>query len=288
MIAPNKLPAGMAILAILTACGGGGGGGSGSSAGGGAPTQSLTASGQVTDASNGAVISGAQVDIPLRSSDPTGDSGTDGKYSLSLPNNGVPQFLVATVNKDGYLPGTLFFKYDNGQLQPLTTGSNNAALVPIQIKDVVFLNGLSVTHLGDGDFGGTAYSQLQVPLSTVGSGLLWDDDSFTLTSTQRTSYNFLTVSLYARGVKSGTPKFYRDQIVLGNSIDPTGKVTGETQSLKVSAADGSFTQISHTFLLNSLAADAVAHLQIISGKQCGNTASDYDDFEIVSVTGELS
>ena len=288
MIAPNKLPAGMAILAILTACGGGGGGGSGSSAGGGAPTQSLTASGQVTDASNGAVISGAQVDIPLRSSDPTGDSGTDGKYSLSLPNNGVPQFLVATVNKDGYLPGTLFFKYDNGQLQPLTTGSNNAALVPIQTKDVVFLNGLSVTHLGDGDFGGTANAQLQVPLSTVGSGLLWDDDSFTLTSTQRTSYNFLTVTLYARGVESGTPKFYCDQIVLGNSIDPTGKVTGETQSLKVSAADGSFTQISHTFPLNSLAADAVAHLQILSGKQCGNTASDYDDFEIVSVTGELS
>ena len=287
MIAPNKLLAGMAILAILTACGGGGGG-SGSSAGGAAPAQSLTASGQVTDASNGAVISGAQVDIPLQASDPTGNSGTDGKYSLTLPNNGLPQFLVATVNKDGYLPGTLFFEYVNGQLKPLNAGSNNAVLVPIQPKHVIFLNGLSVTHLGDGDFGGTANSQLQVPLSTVGSGLLWDDDSFTLTSTQRTSYNFLTVTLYARGVESGTPNFYCDQIVLGNSIEPTGKVTGEAQSLKVSAVDGSFTQITHTFPLNSLAADAVAHLQILSGKQCVNTASDYDDFEIVSVTGELS
>ena len=282
MIAPNKLPASMAILAILTACGGGGGGGS--SAGGGAPAQSLTASGQVTDASNGGFVSGAQVDMPLQASNPTGNSGTDGKFSLSLPNNGLPRFLVATVNKDGYVPGTLFFEYVNGQLQPLNTGSNNAALVPLQSNDVLFLNGLSVTHLGDGDFGGPANSQLQAPLS----GLTWNDN-FTLSTAQRTLYTALTVTLYARGVESGTPKFYCDQIVLGNSIDPTGNVTGATpQALNVSATNGSFTQISHTFPLNSLAADAAAHLQILSGKQCGNSASDYDDFEIVSVTGELS
>ena len=287
MNALTKLSATMAILAILTACGGGGGGGSGTT--GGAPAQSLTASGQVTDASTGAAIPGAQVDIPLQASDPTGNSGTDGKYSVSLPNNGLPQFLVATVNKANYLPGTLFFEYVNGQLQPLNTGSNDAALVPIQSKHVLFLNGLSVTHLGDDIFGGAANSQLQAPLSTVGSGLLWDDDSFTLTATQRTSYNFLTVTLYARGVESGTPKFYCDQIVLGNSIDPTGKVTGATpQALNVSAPDGSFTQISHTFPLTSLAADTVAHLQILSGKQCGNSASDSDDFEIVSIIGELT
>lgn len=282
MIAPNKLPAGMAILALLTACGGGGGGGS--SAGGGAPAQSLTASGQVTDASNGGFVSGAQVDMPLQASNPTGNSGTDGKFSLSLPNNGLPQFLVATVNKDGYVPGTLFFKYVNGQLQPLNTGSNNAALVPLQNTDVLFLNGLSVTHLGDGYFDGTVNSQLQAPLS----GLTWKD-SFTLSSSQRTLYTALTVTLYARGIESGTPNFYCDQIVLGSSIDPTGNVTGATpQALHVSATDGSFTPISHTFPLNSLAADAAAHLQILSGKQCGNSASDYDDFEIVSVTGELS
>ena len=282
MNAPTKLPATMAILAILTACGGGGGTGSGTT--GSAPAQSLTASGQLTDASTGAAVPSAQVDVPLRTSDPTGDSGADGKYSLSLPNNGLPQYLVATVNKDGYLPGTLFFEYVNGQLQPLTTGSNDAALVPIQSKHVLFLNGLNVTHLGDGDFGGTANSQLQAPIS----GLAWND-SFTLSAAQKTLYTALTVKLYARGVESGTPKFYCDQIVLGNNIDtPTGKVTGATQPLTMSATDGSFTQISHTFPLNSLAADAVAHLQILSGKQCENSASDYDDFEIVTVTGELS
>ena len=149
---------------------------------------------------------------------------------------------------------------------------------------MLFLNGLSVTHLGDGDFGGTANSQLQAPIS----GLVWND-SFSLSAMQKTIYTLLTVTLYARGVESGTPKFYCDQIVLGTDKDTTtSKVTGETQTLTMSAADGSFTPITHTFLLNSFAAGAVAHLQILSGKQCGNSASDSDDFEIVTVTGELS
>ena len=67
MTTSPKLVATMGMLVLLTACGGGGGGGGGggTSGGGGTNAQSLTASGQVTDASTLAVISGALVDIPL-------------------------------------------------------------------------------------------------------------------------------------------------------------------------------------------------------------------------------
>ncbi|MEO6024856.1 MAG: hypothetical protein ABIP64_17435, partial [Burkholderiales bacterium] len=259
----------------------------GTSSGGGTNAQSLTAGGEVTDARTLAVISGALVDIPLQTSNPNGNTGTDGKYSLTLPNSGLPQFLVGTVNKTDYLPGTVFFKYANGQLQPLNTGSNNSALILIRPdQDLVFLNGLSVVHLGDAKFGGTANSQLQVQAA----GLIWNE-SFRLTAAQQAKYTTLTVTLYGRGIESGTPTFNCDQIGLGNNIDATtGKLTdGTPQTLTGTAADGSFTKITHTFSLNGLAADADAHLQIVSGKACASgTSTDYDDFEIVAVTGELN
>ena len=44
----------------------------------------------------------------------------------------------------------------------------------------------------------------------------------------------------------------------------------------------------HTFSLSDLAADADAHLQILSGKTCSTSGADHDDFEIVAVTGELN
>ncbi|MEO6025037.1 MAG: hypothetical protein ABIP64_18380, partial [Burkholderiales bacterium] len=256
MTTSPKLVATMGMLVLLTACGGGGGGGG--TSGGGTNAQSLTASGEVTDARTFAVISGALVDIPLQTSNPSGNTGIDGKYSLTLPNSGLPQFLVGTVNKTDYLPGTVFFKYANGQLQPLNTGSNNSALILIRPgQDLVFFNGLSVVHLGDEKFGGTANSQLQVR----SSGLIWND-SFRLTAAQQANNTTLTVTLYGRGIESGTPTFNCDQIGLGNTIDPTtGKLTdGTRQTLKATAADGSFTKITHTFLLSGLAADADAHL----------------------------
>ena len=282
MMTPVRLTATLLVLGTLVACGGGGGGSGGSATSN--SNQSLNISGQVTDANNGSSVSDAQVDIPLKSIDLQGNSNGDGRYSINLPQSGLPQFLAGTVNKANYLPGTVFFKYSNGQLQSLYADSNNVALVPIQDKDVVFLNGLSVAHLGDGEFGGVANSQLQTPVS----GLVWSD-SFNLSAAQKGAYTSLEVTLYARGVESATPNFYCDQIVLGNHIDiVTDKVTGVMpQTLTTSAPDGSFTKIAHVFSLRDLAADDVAHLQILSGKQCANNASDYDDFEIATVIGEL-
>ncbi len=273
----------MGLLTLLTACGGGGGGET--SGGGVTNAQTLTASGEVTDASSNSVISGAVVDIPLQNSTPTGNTGSDGHYSLTLPNSGLPRFIVGTVNIANYLPGIVLFEYGNGQLAPLTAGANNAALAPIRPgKDVVFLNGLSIVHLGDGDFSGTENSQLQVPVSS----LIWKD-RFRLTAAQKTDYKSLTVTLYARGIQSTAPKFYCDQIGLGNNVDINGTLIGTTpQPLLPTAADGSFTKITHTFSLTDLAADAEAQLQILSGKTCANGGADYDDFEIVAVTGELN
>jgi hypothetical protein len=285
MMTPVKLTTTMLVLGTLVACGGGGGGGSGGGSTTSNSNPSVTASGQITDASNGNSVPGAQVDIPLKSTNPQVTSTGDGRYSLSLPQSGLPQFLAGTVNKAHYLPGTVLFQYTNGQLQPLSADSNNVALVPIQDKDVVFFNGLSVTHLGDAAFTGVANSQLQAPVS----GLIWSD-SFNLSAAQKMTYTSLKVTLYARGVESAAPGLFCDEIVLGNVVDTgTKKITGGiSQPLSPSASDGSFTQITHTLSLSNLAADQVAHLQIISGKQCANPASDYDDFEIVTVVGELS
>lgn len=281
MIITYKFAATMGMLIVLTACGGGGGG----ETGGGTNAQTFTVSGDVTDASSNVVISGAVVDIPLQTATPTGNTDTDGHYSLKLPNSGLPKFIVGTVNIANYMPGIVLFEYGNGQLTPLTIGANNAALVPIrQGKDVVFLNGLSIVHLGDGDFSGAENSQLQVQAS----GLPWRD-RFTLTAAQKTNYTTFTVTLYARGIQSEAPKFYCDLIGLGNNVDLNGALSGiRPQTLMATAADGSFTKIMHTFSLSDLAADADAHLQILSGKTCSSSGADHDDFEIVAVTGELN
>ena len=281
MIITYKFAATMGMLIVLTACGGGGGGETGA----GTNAQTLTASGEVTDASSSAVIPGAVVDIPLQTTTPTGNTDTDGHYSLTLPNSGLPKFIGGTVNMANYMPGIVLFEYGNGQLTPLTIGANNAALVPIRPgKDVVFLNGLSIVHLGDGDFSGAENSQLQVPTS----GLLWRD-RFTLTAVQKTNFTTFTVTLYARGVQSEAPKFYCDLIGLGNNVDLNGALTSITpQTLMATAAEGSFTKITHTFSLSDLAADADAHLQILSGKTCASSGADHDDFEIAAVTGELN
>ena len=283
MTTTYKFAATMGMLTLLTACGGGGGGGN--SGGGGTNAQTLTASGNVTDASTSAVIPGAVVDIPLQNSTPTGGTDSAGHYSLTLPNGGLPKFIAGTVNIANYLPGIVLFEYGNGQLAPLSPGANNAALVPIRVgKDVVFLNGLSITHLGDDDFSGTENSQLQVPASD----LIWKD-RFRLTAEQKTNFQTLTVTLYARGIQSDAPKFYCDLIGLGNNVDLNGVLTDITpQPLTPTAADGSFTKITHTFSLSGLTADTDAHLQILSGNACASGGADHDDFEFVAVTGELT
>lgn len=287
MIITTKWAATVAIFAVLTACGGGGGGGDGGgggSGGGGGGSSTLTASGQITDSTSAAVISGAQVDINLASTDHPGNSGTDGNYSIAFPNNALPRFLVGSVNKAGYLPGTVFFDYIDGQLQPSSAGSNNAALVPLQLpqpssKDVVFLNGTGITHLGDDEFTGEPNSKLQV--AATGKVL---SDSFELTSALKDLYTSITITMQARGVQ--TPLFC-DKIVVGNRFDNEIVTGGTSQDLMSSASDGSFTQISHTFPLVDFAAGDTVYLQILAGKKCVNPTADVDDLEIATITGEL-
>ena len=113
MIITYKFAAAMGMLIVLTACGGGGGG----ETGGGTNAQTLTVSGDVTDASSGAVV-----DIPLQTTTPTGNADTDGHYSLTRPNSGLPKFIVGTVNIANYMPGIVLFEYGNGQLTALSNG----------------------------------------------------------------------------------------------------------------------------------------------------------------------
>ncbi len=272
------------LLAALTACGGGGGGGDGGGGGGGTTDQSVTATGLVTVAGIGTPVEGAIVDITLTTPKPSANSGSDGRYSLALLKNELPEFFAGTVNKANYLPGTVFFRYANGQLQPRDAGSNDVALVPIQpgqpgqpSKDVVFLQGTSIVHLGDGLFEGTANSQFQAPVSA----LIWKDSFI-----PDPAFTTLTVTLYAHGVETPT---YCDEIVLGIDLDAAGVIIGgQRQPLLASPVDGSFNKISHTFTLPALTSGANAYLQIFSRAKCTNATAESDDFEVVSVVGELS
>jgi hypothetical protein len=146
---------------------------------------------------------------------------------------------------------------------------------------VIFANGLSVVHLGDGDFGGTANSKLQAHTS----GATWPD-TFTLDTTQKATFSSITITLFARGVETNITTPFCDQISLGNMVGAS------PQTLTATNPDGSFTQISHTFPLAALTPGTI-HLQISSGTRsgtvCGPQATpDLDDFEIVSVTGKFN
>ena len=219
----------------------------------------------------------------IEDANPSVNSGADGAYLLSLLKSELPTNFVGTVGKAGYLPGTVFFKYVGGQLQPSAAGSNNVALVPlVQGADVVFPAGLTIVHVGDGTFEGPANTQFQVPVS----GLSWNDN-FTPTPLQIATYTKLRVTLFARGVETTGLTAYCNEIVLGDNLIGGNISGGERQPLTATAVDGSFTQITFTFNLPTNTSGAPVHLQILSGKKCDNAASDNDDFEVVSVVGKL-
>lgn len=279
-----NLFAALVLVGSLVACGGGGGGGGGGdggSSGGGGSTSQRTSDGTVTD-SSGAGVSGATVDVPLGKNDYSTITAADGTYVLNIAGSeSLPKYFTATVNKSGYLPGAVFYQYTNSQLTALNN-SNNVVLAPITDADVLFLGGLSVTHLGDGDFTGEPNSQLQVDAS--GTTFL---DSFTLTDTQKSQYSTLTIKMYARGVES-TSKNYCDQIIVGNVAASVASASPNRQKLTQSSATGEFTEITHTFSLAELAAGTV-QLQINSGRQtCSATSGDYDDFEFAAVKGHFN
>lgn len=278
MIITTKQTVTLLMLAALTACGGGGGGGGDTAA------QSVTASGRVTESVKSTGVDKALVDIKLKTTNPFVNSGADGAYSLSLLKNELPTNFVGTVAKAGYLPGTVFFKYVGGLLEPSSAGSNNVALVlRDEGADVKFPVGLTIVHVGDGTFEGTANSQFQVKES----GLIWND-SFTPTALQILTYTKLTVTLFARGVETTGLTPYCNKIVLGDNFSGGNIIGGDRQPLTATASDGSFSQITHTFTLPPVSSGASVYLQILSGKKCDNPASDNDDFEVVSVVGKLT
>jgi hypothetical protein len=300
----NKSALILAAAAVVAGCGGGGGGGGdgGSTSNtGGTPTsgggvstgtnpatgtQVWVTSGTVSDKSNAQPIENAFIDVPLNTSNFNTSSATDGTYTLAFPKSvPLPRFFTGNVNKTGYLPGTIFYNFENNQLIALN-GSQNVQLTPKTEQDVVFGKTLSVVHLGDGTFEGAANSQLQVPSS---GAELKDSVSFTLTDAQRAQFTKLSITMLARGVQSAS-KSYCDQLVVRSLANGQPIPGGPApQTLPETAADGSFTQIAPLeFSLSQLTAGPI-ELLISSGPigNCGGTG-EIDDFEFVSVVGHLS
>jgi len=215
------------------------------------------------------LIAGANISVPL--SDKVYSATTDdyGDYLLYIPQSvKFPNFFAGTVYKDGYLPNIIEFEYSDGKLyyydsSPILQQSTEA--------DIIFWKGLTVTHLGDDTYSGSANSQLQVP----DSGLTFEE-SFTLSSQQISKYQYLTVSMYARGVQTGED--CDNKIVVENTKKIYPKTFSDT------AEDGSFTAVSYRFDLKSLSPGATV-LKIYSGGCL--TGSDHDDFEVTNITGKL-
>ncbi len=296
------------VSGFLTACGGGGGGGGGGGSGSGSSSQVVTSGGSntgntvddsgtqvtpigtefvsdgtVTDAVTAAGIGGALVDVPFGASTHyTASSAIDGKYALKISRSQpLPTFFTGTVNAGGYLPGTIFYRYDSATDQLFVlNNSNHAKLTPIAANTVLFLNGTTITHLGDGNFTGTPNSQLQVE----NSGLMFSD-SFDWTPTLQAKYQSLTISMYARGVET-TSKGLCNQIVVGQWMSSTALANSASLPLVETDSKGAFTQVNYTFVLSSLPPGKIG-IQILSGAKGCAAGSDHDDFEIVSVTGHL-
>jgi hypothetical protein len=194
-----------------------------------------------------------------------------GRYEFVIPPASayLAQF-AGTATMDTYLPKPVVFK---------RTGACPAALEqPLVMRqlvasDILFPQGIAVTHLGDDVFAGEVNSQLQVSAS----GLQWSD-GFTYTGEMQAQYTRLCVSFQARGVQSSLKE---DTISLSRNGD--GQVV---ESLRMSDTDssGDYTEASYCFSLAPFTAGERIDVTIASGN---GGLPDYDDFEFVSVVGSL-
>ena len=232
-----------------------------------------TTGGVITDPA-GTPIENATVSVPLKDKVYSGNTNRTGEYTLTLPQTAMAPRFAGTLKISGFKSETLVCDFSGDDL--ICSGTS-PKLMPTTEADIVFPKGLTVIHLGDDSYAGSANSQLQVRAS----GLIFED-SFNLTQAQLSKYRYLTVSMYARGVQI-SKEGYHDTIALGTRSDFESGKTGNTQTFAATAEDGSFTSVSYRFDLSGLSPGEIA-LRIYSSQL---TPPDYDDFEITNITGKL-
>jgi len=232
--------------------------------------------GVITDPA-GTPIENATVSVPLKDKVYSGNTNRNGEYTLTLPQTAMSPRFAGTLHKTGFKSETILCNFSGDDL--ICSGTS-PKVTPTTEADIVFPKGLTVIHLGDDSYGGSANSQLQVP----SSGLIFED-SVNLTQAQLSKYRYLTVSMYARGVQTESTET-SNKIALGTRSDfESGKVVN-TQSFVETAADGSFTTVSYRFDLSVLSPGEIT-LRIYSGLSADNPSDKGDDFEITNVTGKL-
>ncbi|MEQ1844239.1 MAG: hypothetical protein ABL983_01525 [Nitrospira sp.] len=239
---------------------------------------------------NGAPIQGAKVALQLGLKEYSAGTDTQGRYSLEFPTDSLPVYLSAYAYKAGFLPKGIPLVYSGGTLFTVN-GSNNVQTRAATDRDVVYLKGVALTHLGDGQFNGGVNEQLQIPAQ----GDVWLD-SFALTAQQRAAYSTLTISMSVRGLECSSVIASIYQVKQsGQTVQPSPQVLGGAP------ASGSFGPLTKTFSLAGMEAGEVFFfirtdpvnaqtIATVPGGCPGRTASsgDKDDFEFIEVLGRLS
>lgn len=248
------------LMVLLSGCGAGGDEES--------SADSWIRGGTVTD-SAGKPIAGAQINVPLDKMY-SATTNENGQYVLSIPESvSLPGFFAGTIHKQGYITRMTQFSYSGGQLNQ---SDSSPQLTKSTDADIYFPIGLTVVHLGDDNYGGSANSQLQV--RTLGLAV---SESATLTKEQLSKYKYLRISLYARGVETERC----NKITFGNKSSQS-----QVQDFVATANDGSYTPVSYRFTLSSVSPGEIAFTIFSGAKNCSNSG-DHDDFEVTAITGKL-
>ena len=231
-----------------------------------------TLSGSFFDGS-GVPISGGNIRFDINNVAYQASTNMSGAFSIDFGGalSQAPSVVAGTAKAPGYVSQTQIIRINNGSLSG--SGSISASSSRLTDKDVEVFGtpmGERIFHLGDASFTGSANSQLQVS----SSGLSLGGTLSQISEAQINKYPAgLCFTFDARGVESTSS---RPGII---------KLNNQTSNLMNSPSDGSFGRQTHCFTdISGGEASKFNSLRIESGENSG----DFDDFEIINITGLFS
>lgn len=193
----------------------------------------------------------------------TNVSGADGFYLLRVPKATLPQTFVYSLYRSiapQIVPRSLSGKQSGYYMTSAPKlDAISASYVVVEIEPIVH-------HIGDSNFGGTVNSQFQ---RAAAEGTQFAK-TFSVTAASL-AFAKAELSFLAKGVEC------EDEILINN------KSLGV---LPRSPADGSYTEIGHTFAPKSILTVGTNTVIVRSSKNCvaaGGGTNDFDDFEFENV-----
>ena len=214
----------------------------------------ITISGQVTDSEDSQPVSGIKINIPLIEGSESTSSGTDGSYSLSIPEEQLPSSFAVIASGEGYVPVSKnVSKNDSNQY------TVDFVLEEIPPDMVILEIEPTVHHIGDGNFSGAINSQFQAGVEGTSYTTTFEVNNFHL------SFSRAEISLFARGLENSNPLSINSSFV-GN--------------LSYSPGDGSFATMIRSFDADLLTVGSNT-LEINSAQNSDD--GDYDDFEFTNI-----